>query len=170
MKKYLLPCISSTFSVMCALLCSNSVYAADEAQNVVCTPLDQQKVAALFDRWNDALKTKNPQKVSENYAPDAVLLPTLSNVIRTNHSEITDYFTYFLKANPVGKVERRVIRYGKDWATDTGLYSFEFTQKEGKKHVEARYSFVYECINGQWLIIQQHSSLMPEKNTDKNEN
>lgn len=137
----------------------STAYASDAA----CTPLTPKKIAALFDRWNNSLKTKNPEKVAANYAADAILLPTLSNIPRTNHAQIIDYFTSFLKANPVGKIDQRVIRYGDDWATDTGLYTFELTQNGKRQEVEARYSFVYECINGHWLIIHHHSSSMPEK-------
>jgi hypothetical protein len=38
----------------------------------------QQEIAALFDEWNAALATGDPEKVADLYSPDAVLLPTLS--------------------------------------------------------------------------------------------
>ena len=34
---------------------------------------------ALFDRWNESLRTLDADKVVANYAPDGVLLPTVSN-------------------------------------------------------------------------------------------
>jgi uncharacterized protein (TIGR02246 family) len=45
-------------------------------------------VIALFDTWNDALATLDPDTVTTLYAEDAVLLPTVSNQVRHNHTEI----------------------------------------------------------------------------------
>lgn len=124
-----------------------------------CSILTTTQVARLFDRWNDSLKTLDPNKVGANYAPDAVLLPTVANGPRSNSAEIKAYFVDFLQKHPVGTINQRIIRTGCDWATDTGLYTFKLG--DGKK-VEARYSFVYEDIDGQWLIVHHHSSAMPE--------
>lgn len=139
-------------------------YAADQPdaqKSQTCPVLNAHKVAFLFDRWNDSLKSLDPQQVAANYAMDAVLLPTLSNTPRTSHEQIIDYFTSFLKSHPVGKIDQRVIRYGSDWASDTGLYTFRLTENGHVRYVEARYSFVYECIEGKWLIVHHHSSMMP---------
>jgi uncharacterized protein (TIGR02246 family) len=38
-------------------------------------------IASLFDDWNQALATKDPEKVASLYAHDAVLLPTVSNEV-----------------------------------------------------------------------------------------
>jgi len=46
------------------------------------------EIGALFDQWNEALQTRDPDKVTSLYADDAVLLPTLSNSVRHNHTEI----------------------------------------------------------------------------------
>ena len=45
-----------------------------------------QEVAALFDLWNSTLQTGDPEKVASLYAPDGVLLPTVSNKVRTDHA------------------------------------------------------------------------------------
>lgn len=41
--------------------------------------------------------------MADRYAPDAVLLPTVSHKIRDTHAEIVDYFEHFLENEPVGK-------------------------------------------------------------------
>ena len=43
-------------------------------------------LAAQFDRWNSALQTGDPETVASLYADDGVLLPTVSNQVRTNHA------------------------------------------------------------------------------------
>ena len=132
--------------------------------HTTCVKATEEEISALFDRWNMALATLDPVQVSNQYAHDAVLLPTLSNQPRVNHSEIQDYFSHFLKKKPQGRIDYRIISIGCNTASDTGLYTFTLHEKHGKtKQVAARYSFVYEYDDDQWLIEHHHSSLMPEK-------
>ena len=124
-----------------------------------CAAADQRQIAALFDRWNASLATLDPDKVVANYAPDAVLLPTVSNQPRTDPQQIRDYFVKFLKSGPQGRIDERTIKIGCNVAQDVGTYTFRF--KDGKS-VHARYTYVYEWVDGQWLIAHHHSSAMPE--------
>lgn len=127
-----------------------------------CIPITTKQVAAMFNTWNDALQTNDPDKVVALYAKDAVLLPTLSNRPHTTPTSIRNYFVTFLQKHPHGTIDERVIRIGCDWATDTGLYTFNLTENGQSKQVQARYSFIYEYIDGKWLIVHHHSSMMPE--------
>ncbi|MFE2419734.1 SgcJ/EcaC family oxidoreductase [Streptomyces hokutonensis] len=125
----------------------------------------KKQIAALFDGWNAALKTGDPEKVANRYASDAVLLPTVSNKIRTDRAEIVDYFEHFLPNKPVGKkVETIVNVLDSNSAIDTGIYEFTLTDPNTgeKRVVEARYTYEYEKRGGKWLIVNHHSSVMPE--------
>lgn len=129
-----------------------------------CKATDDKEIAALFDRWNESLRTLDPDKVAANYAPDGVLLPTVSNTPRTSPAQIRDYFVKFLKGAPQGSIDSRTIKIGCNVAQDVGTYTFKF--KDGKT-VHARYTYVYEWGNGGWLIAHHHSSAMPEGDTGK---
>src|SRR5690349_15177510 len=59
------------------------------------------EIAALFDGWNAALRTGDAETVADRYAKDAVLLPTVSNKVRTDRAGIVDYFEHFLQNKPV---------------------------------------------------------------------
>jgi uncharacterized protein (TIGR02246 family) len=124
------------------------------------------QVLDLFDTWNAALQTGDPQKVADLYASDAVLLPTVSNNVRTDRAEIVDYFEHFLQNKPVGtKVESIVDVLDEDTVIDTGVYEFTLTDDEtgAKSTVKARYTYAYEKQrDGKWLIVNHHSSKMPE--------
>ena len=131
-----------------------------QAQNSgECQAIEPTQVASLFDRWNASLRTLDADKVTANYAADGVLLPTVSNDPRTTPAQIHDYFVKFLKSEPQGIIDRRIVKIGCNVAHDVGTYTFTF--KDGKQ-VHARYTFVYEWKNGQWLIAHHHSSAMPE--------
>ena len=120
----------------------------------------ENDIAALFDRWNESLKTSDPAKVVDNYAERSILLPTVSNKPRLTREEKEDYFVHFLANEPSGTIDMRHIDIIGDVAVDSGLYSFSFA-KTGDV-VNARYSFVYKWDGEQWLIISHHSSGMPE--------
>ncbi|MEV6319294.1 SgcJ/EcaC family oxidoreductase [Streptomyces sp. NPDC051776] len=122
------------------------------------------QIAALFDDWNEALRSGDPDTVAARYAKDAVLLPTASPTIRTDRAGIVDYFEHFLKNKPKGEKVRSVINVlDKDSAIDAGLYDFHLTDaKTGEQStVRARYTYEYEKRNGTWLIVNHHSSVLP---------
>lgn len=119
-------------------------------------------IGALFDRWNDALQTLDPDKVVELYAQDAVLLPTLSNAVRHNHEEIRDYFVHFLQKRPRGTINESNIRQFADTAIHSGIYTFELTADDQTSEARCRFTYVYSNVSGEWKIVEHHSSLMPE--------
>lgn len=128
---------------------------------IVCAPATLQLAVELFERWNQALKTGDAGKVTACYAEDAVLLPTVSNLPRTCHAEIEDYFRHFLQKQPQGTVTQRNVKFGCNKITDAGTYVFRVVEAGGVREVPARYTFVYEHRNGRWLIVHHHSSMMP---------
>jgi hypothetical protein len=134
------------------------VPAARAAAELCDLPL-KSEIAALFDRWNNSLKTGDPRKVVANYAPNSILLPTVSNRARFTVAEKEDYFMHFLMRRPEGSIDDRLIEVDCNSATDAGLYTFRFV--DGTK-VKARYSFAYKKIGTEWLITSHHSSAMPE--------
>ncbi len=149
------------FIAAIAAFCIPAAAYAESAQQ--CATVTKDQVAALFNRWNAALLTKNPDEVVKNYAADAVLLPTVSNKPRTNPAEIRDYFEHFVQKSPKGAINTRTIHLGCNDAYDVGTYTFTVTGTDGKSaQVAARYSFIYELRDGKWLIVHHHSSAMPE--------
>jgi hypothetical protein len=97
--------------------------------------------------------------VAANYTADAVLLPTLSNQPRTDLTGKLDYFNYFLKSGPIGTLDSSTLITSCNSATDTGTYTFRFRDMS---EVNARYTFTYARVDGEWLITSHHSSAMPE--------
>jgi uncharacterized protein (TIGR02246 family) len=132
---------------------------------MTCAQVTEQEIAALFDRWNASLAMHDLDKVTANYAPDAVLLPTVSNRPRTDSAGIKDYFVHFLERNPRATIDSRTIRIGCNTASDFGTYTFKLSGKTPgtTEVVKARYSFIYELRDGKWVIIHHHSSAMPER-------
>jgi uncharacterized protein (TIGR02246 family) len=139
--------------------CSSSHFSPSPSGASACfaTPAE---ISGLFDQWNKSLATGNASLVASNYAPNAILLPTLSNKVRRTQAERIDYFNHFLEKGPRGKIDQAYIRNLGTIALNSGLYTFTF--KDGSQ-AHARYTFVYQKQpDGKWLIIEHHSSKLPE--------
>ena len=122
--------------------------------------MKDNEITALFEEWNNALQTGDPKEVSALYESDAILLPTISNKIRHNHEEIEDYFVHFLANGPSGKIDEANVRVFNDTAINSGVYTFTF---EDGNMVTARFTYVYRWNGNRWMIVEHHSSQMPEQ-------
>lgn len=132
----------------------------------ISSPPTKKEIAALFDDWNDTLRTGGPHDMALLYAEDGVLLPTVSNEVRTNRVEIADYFEHFLALHPRGVInEQHIDVLDANTAVNSGVYTFDVVKEGQPTFVVARYSFLYEKIGGKWLIKSHHSSAMPEAMT-----
>jgi len=119
----------------------------------------QKEIKALFETWNSALQTGDPKQVASLYESDAILLPTISNIVRHNHEEIEEYFAQFLAKGPQGSIDESNIRSFGELSIHSGIYTF--TLKDGSS-VPARFTFVYRWNGQSWKIVEHHSSVMPE--------
>lgn len=126
------------------------------------------EIAALFDEWNATLQTGGPNDMALLYAEDGVLLPTVSNEVRSNRVEVAEYFEHFLKLKPRGVINEQHIDV-LDWntAVNSGVYTFDLVRDGQPTFVVARYNFIYERVGSKWLIKSHHSSAMPEAVTER---
>lgn len=132
-----------------------------------CVAVTPAQVEAQFDRFNAAWATRNPDTVTALFAPDAVLLATVSNTPRVDQAGIRDYFVTFLRSAPVGTINSSTTQIGCNMATRVGTWTVRLTNPESgvATDVRGRYSFIYRYVDGEWKIQHLHSSVMPERFT-----
>ena len=129
---------------------------------------DEEDVAAAMNAWRDYLAkgtTEEPGEILDLYAEDAVLWGTISSKRRDDPAAIRDYFVNAYKALPGLTVtfEDPSIRvYGGDTAVNTGYYTFSFEKDGATQSLPARYSFTLVKRDGEWEIVDHHSSAMPQ--------
>ncbi len=121
--------------------------------------MSDSHIVALFEEWNTALQTGEPRNVTALYESNAILLPTISNQVRHNHEEIEDYFIHFLAKGPKGVINESNIRTFGNIAINSGIYTFTFSDGNS---VQARFTYVYRWNGQRWLIVEHHSSALPE--------
>ena len=122
-----------------------------------------QQIQDTFDKWLDAVSSGSSDAVMKLYAKDAVLLPTLSPYVHNTPELRKQYFDAFTsKSDLKGVVNEEHIRVFGNTAVNSGLYTFTFTKDGETIEVPARFSFVYRKTPHGWLIVDHHSSRLPE--------
>lgn len=123
---------------------------------------DQRQTAShpVIDRWLNAVNQHSVAEVCALYAPDAILLPTLSEVICDNPERIGKYFESFL-TRPGLRAEllNCYVQEYSEIKIDSGIYSFSWNSDVGDlvESAQARFTFVIRDA----LIVEHHSSLSP---------
>lgn len=136
---------------------------AASAATKSCPTVTPAGVEAQFAAFNAAWATKDPDKVTALFAPDAVLLPTVSKTPRTTPAAVRDYFVSFLKNSPQATIDTSAVRIDCTTASRVGLWTVAMTDPAtgAKSDVKARYSFTYVWDGAAWKIAHLHSSVLP---------
>lgn len=161
MKPALMSAVALAFLAGCAsqdMPWSSSPISTEHTET--CKATTKAEIAALFQDWNNALQSGDPQQVVNLYADGSILLPTVSNQPRLSAAEKADYFEHFMQNGPSGSIDLSSIELGCNMAVDAGLYSFAFARTGAV--VRGRYSFSYRWDGSKWQITSHHSSRMPE--------
>ena len=119
-----------------------------------------QEVKAATAAWISTFNTRDPERITALYAPDAVLWGTVSRTIRTTPAEILDYFTQSATKRPNLRMflgEQHVRLYG-DVATNSGYYTSRNPVDGQEVVVPMRFTFMYRKEGGRWMIVNHHSS------------
>lgn len=118
--------------------------------------------------WKEAIESKHLQNIASLYCDKAVLMGALSPNVAHGKKEISSYFKLLksLDQLSVHFFETRINKLGHT-AINSGIYRFDFIENGEQKSIVARYTFVleYKEATGQWLIINHHSSLLPQKDS-----
>ena len=125
------------------------------------------EVQAVYYAWTKALIAAkgNPTNIVKLYAPDAILLPTLSDEIKfNNEGQLAPYFKTLTSNDQLSVKPQRLKTFvSGDVAVNTGTYTFSYMSADHKLvELPARFTFVYK-LSGEktWLIITHHSSVLP---------
>lgn len=142
-----------SFALFAPLLTASALEAGGTE---TCQYLNDARVEALFHDWGAALG-KTPDAVTDLYATNATLLPTVENGPYATHAQIEKYFEHFLADQPILTYHSGIIVNDCNISYYIGLYTF--STKKGI--VKARYTFVYGLDNKVWKIVHPHSSKQP---------
>lgn len=132
-------------------------------QSMLATDAAKPEVQAATQAWVASFNDCNPGKLAALYLPEAILWGTISPTLISTPAGVREYFDRACAANPQFKAtlgEQSVRLYG-DTAISSGGYVFAREVQGQLRSFPARYSFTYRKVNGQWLIVDHHSSAVP---------
>ena len=137
------------------MLLAHNGFAEERSEDAIST-----QVAAATAEWIATFNTRDPDRISALYAPDAILWGTVSKTIRTTHGEILEYFTESATKRPnlrmfLGEYHVRV--YG-DIATNAGYYTSRNPVDGQEVVIPMRFTFTYRREGERWMIVNHHSS------------
>lgn len=123
----------------------------------------EQSVMQAGQLWANAVNSHNVQKITALYDRNAFLYATFQNMINDQQS-MYNYFTKLASHRnlKVHFVEEHVRLYG-DTAINSGLYDFSYDENGKHIDVPARYTLVYTLTPKGWMIVDHHSSVLPEQ-------
>tara|TARA_R110000868_G_scaffold234437_1_gene488129 strand:+ start:121 stop:495 length:375 start_codon:yes stop_codon:yes gene_type:complete len=113
-------------------------------------------------KW-ETLFNKNDISIVDTYATNGILIGTFAIKIKKGRETIKPYFEgLFKKQNLRVKFDKGVFVNELDEAyIVSGFYEFSFDENGERKKIDTRYSFVVQNVNGQMLIVNHHSSEIP---------
>ena len=122
-----------------------------------------QQIAAVTDDWRAAYDSRDPKRIAALYASDAALWGTNLKAIAVTPAAVAEYFKD-APARPDARVvftEQNVRVYG-DLALNSGTYTFNGVRDGKPTTSPARFSFAFRKLDGKWLIVDHHSSRLPQ--------
>ncbi len=124
----------------------------------------KDEVHAQFEQWIARFNSHDADRLSQLYDQDARLLSTGGNEKPLDGREtIRLYFIPFMKrGDTVAFDHDDAVKVFSNIAVETGYYHFN-TDPNGKPDVwVSRYTFIFEKKDGNWMILHQHSSRVPD--------
>jgi uncharacterized protein (TIGR02246 family) len=126
--------------------------------------IDEASVRAATEAWISNFNASDLPGMAALYDAQAHLWGTTSPVLIVSPDGIAGYFQTVFALQPAPGMalnEVRVRLYG-DTAISTGGYTLALGAAAQRRAIPARFSFVYRRTAGRWLIVDHHSSVMPE--------
>jgi uncharacterized protein (TIGR02246 family) len=113
----------------------------------------------VVDRFSAAYSANDPDAVVSVYAPNAILLGTISPIISEGTEAIRKYFSMIKGSgnkNAIG--ERRTIVINDNAVLVTGFYEFTRMKDGIPTPSPARFTMLIAKTDGEWRIAHHHSS------------
>ena len=122
----------------------------------------QKEVLAATDLWRSAYDSRDPARITAQYARGSVFWGTTMKSVATSPEAIAEYFK-----NAAGRPSARVVfteqhvRVYGDIAFNSGAYTFKDSRDGKEISNPSRFSMVFQRQAGTWVLVHHHSSRIP---------
>ncbi|NJD36108.1 MAG: SgcJ/EcaC family oxidoreductase [Betaproteobacteria bacterium] len=118
-----------------------------------------EEASVVVDHWSAAYTSNDPEAVVRDYAPDAILLGTVSSVMSVGTEAIRQYFSRLKgtgNKNTLG--DKRTIFVSDNAVLVTGFYEFSGMQDGKLTARPSSFTMPVTKRDGEWLIAHHHLS------------
>lgn len=124
--------------------------------------LCSQEINENMTRWLVAFSESTSDNICALYDKHASLWGTTSPIKRNSSTLIKNYFDQIFKyQDRYVELNDSDISFFGEIAIINGLYTFNWLKENVKVTILARFSFVYIKKDGDWFIVEHHSSAIP---------
>jgi len=116
----------------------------------------------FIQEWMETVCSNDASEIANLYKEDAVLLGTLDKKVRKGRDQIKEYFDFFVKLKPCGRITEFVDENYDSVCVANGTYDFDLTENGEQTTTPARFTFVLDREGTKWKIHSHHSSKKPE--------
>jgi uncharacterized protein (TIGR02246 family) len=118
-----------------------------------------EEAKAVIDRWSAAYSANDPEAVTKNYRPDAILLGTVSPVLSQGTDAIRGYFSNLKGSGNKNAIGERCTMVLNDNAVIvTAFMTLPSEGSSGRISTVALHDAPHHKEGGEWLIAHHHSS------------
>jgi uncharacterized protein (TIGR02246 family) len=117
----------------------------------------------LADDWAAAFNTGNVEKIVALYAPEALVLGTLSPTLASTQEDLRKYFGPSSASKSQVKLGQKAAAVlSNDAVAMTGFYEFSRLVRGKEVVTPARFTFIFVRRDEGWRIVHHHSSVRPK--------
>jgi len=134
---------------------------------------DEKAIRALYQRYSDAFRAKDINKIMSVYVPDESLVvfdavpPRQYVGAKAYRKDYEDFFAIFPGPN-AGRISDLSVTTAGTLAYAHSIGTFVLTDKSGKQVTWVfRLTDVFRKLNGKWLIVHEHVSWPVDPATGK---
>lgn len=118
-----------------------------------------EEANGVLDRWSAAYTSNDPDAIVKMYAPEAILLGTVSPVISIGTEAIQKYFSVIKGSGNRNAIqERHTIVLDDNAVVITGFYEFTRMKDGQASPAPSRFTMLVIKSGGEWRIAHHHSS------------
>lgn len=120
-----------------------------------------------IEQWIDCVRRKDIETIVTLYSEtDCAFWGTFGDHLRQSQEEVKSYFDRFLDCESIRcRITSSVTReLSPEIVAFSGVYAFNIVKQAGDAEVEAvgRFTCTLRKQNGEWKLVEHHSSLMPD--------
>jgi len=133
------------------------------AMALPCHAGPREDAFGMVDEWAAAFNSGDVEKIVALYAPEALVLGTVSPTLATTPDDLRKYFGASSAAkSQVVLGERAAAVLNNDATIMTGFYELSRLVNGQKVVTPARFTFILVRREEGWRIVHQHSSVRPK--------